>query len=237
MPNRLDPLWWWGSYTLVHLLMSLAFSMRLRGRRNIPRTGPVLVAANHQSFFDPILVGLASPRPLYFLARRTLFQPGWFGKLISTYHAVPVDQEGVAKEGLRTILKLLEQGEAAVVFPEGTRTPDGKMSPLRPGIQLLLRRAGGVPVVPVGLAGAFEALPYWRPYPILSPLFFPRNKAAVAVVVGKPLDGRRLATLERGQLLKELDGHLHRLRTEAEHLRGNRNYREPAAAPSAKPAV
>src|SRR5262245_26508187 len=134
MPNRLDPLWWWGSYTLVHILMSLGFSMRLRGRRNVPRTGPVLVVTNHQSFFDPILTGLASPRPVYFLARRTLFQPAWFGKLISTYHAVPVDQEGVAKEGLRAILKLLGEGEAVVVFPEGTRTPDGKMSPLKPGI-------------------------------------------------------------------------------------------------------
>ncbi len=198
--------------------MILGFSFRLEGSRRIPRTGPVLIIANHQSFFDPIAVGLVAPRRVRFLARKTLFHPPWFGWLIRSLGSVPVDQEGVAKEGLKEILHQLQQGNAVVVFPEGTRTDNGKMSPLKPGVQLLIKRTKA-PIVPVGIAGAFQALPYWRKVPTLTPLFLPAGDAAISVVVGEPLDARRFVDMPREQVTAELTAALQKVVEQAERIR------------------
>jgi 1-acyl-sn-glycerol-3-phosphate acyltransferase len=213
----LSYLWYEFWYWLCFVGLTLLFSLRIQGRRRIPRRGPVLLIANHQSFLDPILVGVTAPRHLCYLARKSLFK-GKFGGLIRSLHAVPIDQEGVSKEGLRTILQLLEQGEAVVVFPEGTRTPNGELQPLKPGIQLLIRRTRA-PIVPVGIAGAFQALPYWKKVPKLAPLLMPATRSTLAVSVGEPLDGERLAGLPREQLLAELLEELREVQERAERLR------------------
>src|SRR5262245_13071991 len=121
----------WGGFTF-------GFSLRSQGARHVPARGPALLVANHQSFFDPPAVGVVTPRHICYLARKTLFR-GIFGKLISKLNAIPVDQDGVAKEGLKTIIDLLQKGEAVLVFPEGERTPDGSMLPLKPGILLVIK--------------------------------------------------------------------------------------------------
>src|SRR5262245_7087558 len=157
-------------YYLSMLVMILGFSLRIKGTMNVPKSGPVLFIANHQSFLDPTLVGLAARRHLAYVARKTLFDNAAFAWLIRMLNAVPIDQEGVGIEGLRTTVQLLQAGQAVVVFPEGNRTEDGKLQPLQPGISLLIKRTHA-PVVPVGLAGAFHAWPRWRPPPIPSPLF------------------------------------------------------------------
>src|SRR6185436_17732030 len=98
-------------------------------------------------------------------------------------NAVPVDQEGVAKEGLKTVIHLLKEGKAVVVFPEGERTLTGEMLELKPGIQLILKKTMA-PIVPVGIVGSYDALPRGRGYPHLAPLFMPACRAAIAVSVG-----------------------------------------------------
>jgi 1-acyl-sn-glycerol-3-phosphate acyltransferase len=212
--------WFWYEffYHLHCLLLTLGFSLRAEGMRHIPPRGPVLILANHQSFFDPMVLGCITHRHVSFLARKTLFHPPWFGWLIRSLNAFPVDQEGVAKDGIRTVLQLLAKGQVVIVFPEGTRTEDGKMAPLKPGVQLLLKRAP-VPVVPVGIAGAFEAMPYWEKVPKLCPLWLPATRSAMAAVVGPPLDGRRLGELSREQLLGELTTALQKVQQRAEQLR------------------
>src|SRR3954467_10758500 len=97
--------------------LTFGCSIRTEGGRHVPRKGPALLIANHQSYLDPVLVGMASPRHLCFLARKTLFRHRVFAWLIRSLHAVPVDQEGVAKEGLKAILRQLEAGQAVLVFP------------------------------------------------------------------------------------------------------------------------
>src|SRR5262249_22028782 len=144
--------------------------------------------------------------------------PAWFGWLISSLNAVPVDQEGVAKEGLKTVLAELQKGEAVVMFPEGTRTDTGEMSPLKPGIQLLIKRADGQ-VGPVGIAGGVEAMPYWEKVPKLSPLFLPAGQSTIAVWVGEPLDSRQLAKLSRAELLATLTDVLQDAYARAKKLR------------------
>jgi 1-acyl-sn-glycerol-3-phosphate acyltransferase len=205
-------------YWLSMTCLSVGFSYRFEGRRNVPRSGPALVLSNHQSFLDPMIVGCAARRHLCFLARKTLFRNRFFGDLIRRTNAVPVDQEGVAKEGLKAILHRLQAAEAVLVFPEGERTRKGDVQPLKPGILLLMKRLAA-PIVPVGMAGAFDALPRTRHWPKLSPFFLPPTGADIAVSIGKPIPAERYRDMPREQVLAELHAELVRLKERAERLR------------------
>jgi 1-acyl-sn-glycerol-3-phosphate acyltransferase len=206
------------AYWVIAFALTLLFSLRITGRNNLPRTGPVLIVANHQSFLDPIVVGLATRRHLAYLARKTLFANRLLGPFLRAVNSVPIDQEGVGKEGIRNILTRLQEGWAVLVFPEGERTEDGQFNPLRPGVALLLSRAQ-VPVVPVGIAGAYHAWPRWRRWPIPSPLFLPATDRTIAAVVGKPRDPASLKGMTREQLLETLSQDIAALIPEAERAR------------------
>jgi 1-acyl-sn-glycerol-3-phosphate acyltransferase len=209
-------------YDVLHLAgmttFTLGFSFRFEGTRHVPKTGPVLVIANHQSFLDPWLVGLAVKRHLTYLARKTLFKNPAFAAVIRSVNAVAIDQEGVGKEGIKTVVEQLHQGRAVLVFPEGSRTPDGVMHPLRPGIHLLLRRSAAA-IVPVGIAGAYDAWPIWRKYPIPAPLFLPARRGTVAAAVGPPIDSHKFAALSREEACTELFVAISKIQARAEALR------------------
>jgi len=191
MRRRLKFVW----YEIVHwftfIAYMLAFSLRLAGKRNMPRQGPVLVIANHQSFLDPNAIGLACRRHLVYLARKTLFQQRILALLMRSLNAVPIDQDGVAKEGLKTIIDQLKAGRAVLVFPEGERAL-GSLQQLKPGIHLVIKRVP-VPIVPVGIAGFNAAWPRHSPLPSFAPLFLPPTARTMAISVGKALDGKRFA--------------------------------------------
>jgi 1-acyl-sn-glycerol-3-phosphate acyltransferase len=204
---------YWGTLAAF----TLGWGLRIEGRRDVPRTGPLLVVCNHESFFDPPAVGAALPRRAYYLARKTLFRPGWMDAYLRSIHAVPVDQQGIAKEGMRAILELLRAGEAVVVFPEGERTWTGRMQPLKPGIHLLIKRMP-VPILPAGIAGAFEALPRTRRWPRLAPVFLPPNGADLAIALGRPIPPQRYKDMSREQVLEDLFSEIARMRQRAHEL-------------------
>lgn len=198
--------------------MLFGFSLRLEGRRHMPRKGPALLVANHQSFLDPVLVGLAAYRQLCFLARKTLFRHPLFSLLIRSLNAVPIDQDSVGKEGIRAILEELHQGQAVLVFPEGERTSDGAIHPLKPGVHLLIKRTQA-PIVPVGIAGAFDAWPRWRKFPLLAPLWCPAWAGTIAVSIGRPLAAASLAQMPRQQAMDILFNEIKAAWARAERLR------------------
>src|SRR5262249_22164602 len=134
-------LWYEFCYLFSMTAFTLGFSLRTVGRTNVPSSGPALLIANHQSYLDPVLLGLSCLRHLCYLARKTLFRHALFRMLIRSLNAVPIDQDGVGKEGIKTVLEQLRQGRVVVVFPEGERSGDGKMQALKPGIHLLIKRA------------------------------------------------------------------------------------------------
>jgi 1-acyl-sn-glycerol-3-phosphate acyltransferase len=168
-----------------YALAALFFGFRAFGREHVPPTGPVLVVANHQSNLDPPLVGLALSRQLKYLARHGLFfwPLSW---LIRALGAVPLDKKAGGLNGMRTTLNLLKNDEAVLVFPEGSRTHDGKLGPLLPGFCVLARRSGAT-VVPVAIEGAYDALPRGSTLPrpgqitiVVEPAITPAEVAAMS---------------------------------------------------------
>jgi 1-acyl-sn-glycerol-3-phosphate acyltransferase len=219
MSESLGGLWyeWWQGLLLAYF--TFGHSLRFAGRQNLPKTGPALLIANHESFIDPLLVGVSVRRHLAFLARANLFK-GAFGRFLRTVNTHPVDQDGFAREGIRAMIDLLGQGWPVLIFPEGERAMDGVMQPFKPGVHLIIKKTGA-PVVPCGIAGAFEALPRSRhpPIPGHSPLFWPPTGRTIAVTIGKPLDGARFAKMPRGAALAELFDEVKKMQEQAERLR------------------
>ncbi len=138
--------------------------VRVYGVRNVPATGGVVLASNHQSFLDPVLVGLGLRREIHSMARTTLFRNPAFRALIVALNAFPVERDSGDVKGVKEALRRLKAGHALVVFPEGTRTRDGLVAPMKGGIRLLAERAA-VPVVPVLIEGAFAVWPRTRGFP------------------------------------------------------------------------
>ena len=124
--------------------------------RNVPAEGPVILASNHASFLDPPLVGAATRREINYLARESLFRLPVMGWLLRSVNTVPVDRDGGGAAGLRAIFDRLLKGGAIILFPEGTRSPDGTLQKAKSGIGLTVIKSDA-PVVPVRVFGTFEA--------------------------------------------------------------------------------
>ena len=145
----------------------------VEGEENCPLTGGLLVFSNHLSFLDPPLLGGAFPRPLRYLGKKELFFFP-FGILCRTYGAFPIDREGADLSALEEVKKMVDGGEAVVIFPEGTRSLDGCLGRLRGGaIRLALDLSGGpdpVRIIPVGIDGSDGVLPKGRVLPRSHPI-------------------------------------------------------------------
>ena len=133
------------------------FSWKIHHPERIPATGPVILASNHASFIDPPLVGCGVQRAIYFLARESLFTVPIVGRMIRALNSVPVDRDGGGGAGLKAILDRLHAGGCILLFPEGTRTSDGRLQAVRAGIGLTIIKSDA-PVVPVRVFGTFESL-------------------------------------------------------------------------------
>ena len=169
----------WYFFRFVYIFY---FRWRAFNPERVPITGPVILAANHASFIDPPLVGAGLNRPVNYLARNTLFHVPVLAGLLRSWKVVPVDRDGGGGAGLKAILERLLDGGIILLFPEGTRSPDGKLRPAKSGIGLTVIKSSA-PVVPVRLFGTFEA--YGRHLKV------PRPRR-VMVKYGHPLDFRAL---------------------------------------------
>lgn len=149
---------------LVRCVGTGYFQWTILHQDRIPLTGPVIFAANHVSFGDPPLIGGAIPRPINYLARESLFQPPWFAKLIRSLNAIPLDRDRGGPAGMRTVLSVLAQGRALLLFPEGTRSADGSLGGAKSGTGLTVIRSGA-PVIPVRIFGLHEIWGRKRRFP------------------------------------------------------------------------
>jgi 1-acyl-sn-glycerol-3-phosphate acyltransferase len=150
--------YYWLGYHLSRLVGQLFFRLRVVHRERMLQRGPVILAMNHQSYLDPPLAGITCDRAVYFLARRTLLDVPLLGWLLPKLNVIPVNQEGIDRSALKALIRLLKEGNAALVFPEGSRTVDGSLQPAEPGLGLVIAKTLA-PVVPMRIFGAHEALP------------------------------------------------------------------------------
>lgn len=186
--------YWLMKNLVIGPILLTVFRPWVRGIENVPRTGPVILASNHLSFVDSIFLPLVLDRRVVFLAKSDYFTgkgpKGWLQRqFFSGVGMIPIDRSGGAasEAALRTGLRVLESGELLGLYPEGTRSPDGRLYRGKTGVARMALEAG-VPVIPVGLIGMADIQPGGGG--------MPRIGRRVEVRIGKPLDFTRYAGME-----------------------------------------
>jgi 1-acyl-sn-glycerol-3-phosphate acyltransferase len=187
---------------LICLTGTLAYGLRYSGRKNIPATGPVLVVSNHQSHFDPPLIGAGCGRRMNYLARKTLFHFAPLGWLIRSLDAIPIDRDGLGLNGIKESLRRLKRGEMVLIFPEGTRTRDGEVAPFRPGFTVLAARSKAW-ILPVAVEGAYEVWPRSRKLP---------RRGTIHVLYGRPIPPEEVAGCDERELAAEVERRIRQCR-------------------------
>lgn len=158
-------------------LLKILYRLEMKGRDNIPAVGPVIVVANHSSYIDPIIVGLANRRQIHYMAKAELFGMKLLGWLITRLNAFPVRRGAADRNAIRMSLDLLDSGHVVLLFPEGTRYRLEGLGPIQPGAGVIAEKAH-CPIVPITLVGTDRVVPEGSRLPR-----FPKIK----VLVGQPV--------------------------------------------------
>ena len=170
---------------------TLMFDLKVYGSRRVPREGGILLVSNHQSYLDPILLGVRLPRTLSYMAKATLFKIAPFAWFIRSLGAFPVRQGEGDIRALKEAIERAQEGHALMIFPEGSRSDDENVLPIEPGIALVIRKAK-VPVVPAVIDGSIDAWPRGHK------LFRSRP---IRILYGKPMD---LSGLSREEVVETI---------------------------------
>ena len=167
-------------YRFCRFLFRLYFWIYHRGRvygaKNLPDDGAFILAGNHVSFLDPPFFGLACKREAFYMARDTLFRNPISGWILRSWNCVPINRDRGDIGAMRTLLRMLGEGKAVLMFPEGTRSQDGTLQEARAGIGMVVAHAQ-VPVLPMRIFGTDRALPRGASWP---------RPAKVTIVFGEP---------------------------------------------------
>ncbi|MEX0652847.1 MAG: lysophospholipid acyltransferase family protein [Phycisphaeraceae bacterium] len=203
-----SPLWrifaWYVMMSFCYVWFFCCYRFRAWGVRNIPAEGPVLIVSNHQSYYDPILVGLgAHRRQFYAMARASLFRNPLFAGLIRLLNAIPVEQGTSDTAAMRQCLDVLKRNHALLIFPEGARTTTGRTESFQTGTMLLIKRAKPM-VLPVALEGAYHVWPRRRKWP--------RPFGRMGVIYGQPIPAEELLKLKPDEALARLQQEVESLR-------------------------
>lgn len=168
------------------------------GVENLPSGGCIL-APNHASFYDPPVIAVSCPEEVHYMARSTLFRHKAFRWIIHNLNAVPVSGGGQDLATMKTVLALLKSDKKVTIFPEGRRTKDGKMGPMKTGVALLSVKSGK-PIIPIYIFGTFDVWQRSRRLPKLS--------GKTACCFGKPIYPDSVSHLEKKEAQVELTNQL-----------------------------
>ena len=181
--HGVNPLFYWFIRALFVPFFLVYFRMQRVGREHLPRSGPLLLASNHRSFLDPFVIGTLVRRPVYYMAKRELFEKRWQAWALNALGAFPVDRGAGDGDAMATARAILERGDCVVVFPEGTRMRPGGLGEPRRGVGRLALETGA-PVAPVAVIGSDQVRRGWRVRPrkvrlrVGRPLSFPTGESS-----------------------------------------------------------
>ena len=212
--EKLRARWFWLARWICRVFCILFFRVRTYGRDNIPRKGAFIIVSNHQSYLDPMFCQCPLKRHSSFIARDSLFTNWFFGPLIASVNAIPVKQGEPDIPAMRKVIGILKKGGGVSLFPEGTRTCDGKITPFKPGLGLLSRR-GGAPIVPVVIDGAFECWPRHKK------LFTPGQ---IHVTYGKPITVQQVKDMGDKKLAELLTDTLRKMQNQSRRKQNKKPY-------------
>jgi len=189
--TRIVPTLYWFGHFLSTTLFRLLGKWRVYGRENVPSVGGAVIAANHTSYLDPPVVGVGLRRPCFYMGKKELFDVPFLGWAIRRTGCFPVDRDHPDTKVIRFAVDLLKQGNLLCIFPEGGRSPDGKLMVEEAGIgPALIANRAGVPVIPAYIEGTFKSYPTGGKLP---------RRANISITYGEPLDA---ASAEGGKASK-----------------------------------
>jgi glycerol-3-phosphate dehydrogenase (NAD(P)+) len=178
LQRGVNPFVYWTLRAILVPFFLVYFRLQRVGREHLPRSGPLLLASNHRSFLDPFVIGTLVRRPVYYMAKRELFEKRWQAWVLNALGAFPVDRGAGDRDAMETARAILARGDCVVVFPEGTRVRSGPLGDPRRGIGRLALETGA-PVAPVAVIGSDAVRRGWRIRPrkvrlrVGAPLRFP----------------------------------------------------------------
>jgi 1-acyl-sn-glycerol-3-phosphate acyltransferase len=213
--KALKKAWFWYARWVCKLFCILFFRVRSCGLQNVPAKGAFVIVSNHESFLDPIFCGIPLKRHLHFLARDTLFTNRFFAGILSSVNTIPLRQDEADLTAMRKVIAKLKEGCGVCLFPEGTRTSDGKITPFKPGVGILCRR-GQAAIVPVLIDGAFECWPRHKK------IFSPGSK--ISVCYGKTITAQQVQEMDDRQLTEHLTQTLRLMQNDCRLKHGKKPY-------------
>ena len=161
LTRGVNPYLYWTLRAILLPFFLVYFRMQRIGREHLPRSGPLLLASNHRSFLDPFVIGTLVRRPVYYMAKRELFEKRVQAWLLNALGAFPVDRGAGDREAIATARAILARGDCVVLFPEGTRVRPGPLGDPRRGVGRLALQTGA-PVAPVAVMGTEDVRRGWR---------------------------------------------------------------------------
>lgn len=161
LAHGVNPLIYWPVRLVLVPFFRLYFRLHGIGREHIPSSGPVLLAANHRSFLDPFVIGAMTRRPIYYVAKRELFQSRWRAWLLNSLGAFPIDRGASDEQAIATAREILQRGDCVLIFPEGTRVRPGPLGAPRRGVGRLALETDAI-VVPIAVLGTEDVRRGWR---------------------------------------------------------------------------
>lgn len=210
-----NAVWYWLARWGCRVFCILFFRFRVYGKENVPKKGAFLLVSNHQSYLDPIFCGAFLSRHLHYLARKSLFANRLFAALISSVNAMPVKPGRADLSAMKAVIAKLKQGRGVCLFPEATRTSNGKITSLKGGVGLLARRAEA-PIIPMLIDGAFDC---WPRHKKMFSLF-----KGIVVCYGKAITAEQARRMKDKQLADLLTDTLRRMQNNCRQRQGKQAY-------------
>ncbi|HEV8377642.1 MAG TPA: lysophospholipid acyltransferase family protein [Tepidisphaeraceae bacterium] len=204
--QRYSPHWFYGGCKAIcRVVTSVWFDFKVHGVEHVPRSGGVLLICNHQSYLDPVFVGVRLQRQISFIAKSQLFEAPGLSWLIRRLNTFPVRRGETDVTAIKEALRRVHEGHVLTMFPEGTRSWDGNLLPIQSGIALIVKRAEA-PVIPAVLDGAQRAWPRGSKFPKAGP---------VRLMYGPPLE---LGKKKGAEIVVQIDQTFRRMLSELREL-------------------